>query len=85
MKFNPGTLKYVQSSDVFFGYSGVCEDFSNSEPDCTWGNNNFSLVTPQTIIDALEGLDEPTDEEGTEVVIERLKSIPEGVYVDLEN
>lgn len=81
---NIKTCQYVEASEVFKGFGLAWDVFVNSDPNCTWGNNNRSMVTPDVIIDALENSDE---EEQTQVkkVVKILKSLPQDMYVDLEN
>ena len=81
------TCQFVTASDLFKGYSRAWNLFVNCEPRCTWGDNNRSLVTPDVIIDALEDSDPDEGKEQKQVaqVVERLKGIPNDVYVDLEN
>lgn len=81
------TCQFVTASDVFRGQNLAWDAFFNSEPNCTWGGNNRTLVTPDVIIDSLELTDFDAGDEERQVtkVVERLKNIPEGVYIDLEN
>ena len=81
------TCQFVSASEVFRGHALAWDLFVNSDPRCTWGENNRSMVTPDVIVDALEDSEPDEGKEGNQVaqVIERLKNIPEGVYVDLEN
>ena len=80
------TCKFVDASDVFNGYGLALEVFNNSEPSCTWGDNDHSLVDPDVVIESLEDIELNKDEEKqVRLVIERLRSLEKGVYVDLEN
>jgi hypothetical protein len=81
------TCQFIEGTDVFEGQSLAWNAFVDSSPNCTWGDNNRTLVTPDVIIDSLEltDFDEGEEDKQINVVLERLKSIPEGVYVDLEN
>lgn len=81
------TCQFIEATEVFEGQNLAWDAFVNSEPNCTWGDNNRSMVTPDVVIDALEdsGPDEGEEKKQVNVVLERLKNIPEGVYVDLEN
>jgi hypothetical protein len=87
MTMKTQTCQFVTASEVFEGQNLALEAFINSDPGCTWGDNNRSLVTPDVIIDSLEltDFDEGEEEKQINVVLERLKGLPEGVYVDLEN
>lgn len=78
------TCEFVEASEVFMDYKLAWDVFINSDPNCTWGDNNRSMVTPNVIIDALENSD---DEQQPQVqkVVKILKSLPPDMYVDLEN
>jgi hypothetical protein len=78
------TCEFVEASEVFMDFKLAWDVFINSDPDCTWGDNNRSMVTPNVIIDALENSD---DEQQPQVqkVVKILKSLPHDMYVDLEN
>ena len=78
------TCVFVEASNVFKDLPLAWNCFSESEPDCSWGDNNRTMVTPDTIIDALENADCDGCEDEVASVIERLKSLGE-TYVDLEN
>lgn len=79
--------EFVEASDVFKDCQEAWTCFADSEPDCSWGNNNRTMVTPNTIIESLEEAhfeDEPNLEKEIDVVIKRLKELGQ-MYVDLEN
>lgn len=92
------TCTFVSASNVFDGLPLAWDLFANSDPDCTWGDNNRSMVTPDVIIDALAGImdgnmDPADDEEGEEISLEtqqvrqvasRLRALAQ-TYIDLEN
>jgi hypothetical protein len=84
---NIKTCQYVEASEIFKGYGLAWDVFINSDPDCSWGDNNRSLVSVDVIIDNLENTDFDSGNEQCQVeqVIKILKSIPLDVYVDLEN
>jgi hypothetical protein len=84
---NIKTCQYVEASEIFKGYGLAWDVFINSDPDCSWGDNNRSLVSVDVIIDNLENTDFDSGNEQRQVeqVIKILKSIPLDVYVDLEN
>jgi hypothetical protein len=90
---NIKTCQYVEVSEVFKDFPSAWDLFCNSDPDCTWGDNNRTLVTKDVIINALENVvddyedDDYEDETGTEVkkVFDMLDQLEESVYVDLEN
>ena len=81
------TCKYVDVNEIFKDYGLAWDVFVNSDPQCTWGDNNKSLVTPDVIIDALEesDLNVGNEQRQVEMVVERLKSLESDVYVNLEN
>lgn len=99
------TCQFVLSSDVFAGCQLAYDHFCEVVNDCSWGDNNRTMVAPQRIIDELEsnpyyGDSIPDDDleemeieqpdatqvnEEISLMIERLKSLPPDVYVDLEN
>lgn len=81
------SCKFVTASEVFKGFGLAWDVFVNSDPHCTWGDNNRSMVTPDVIIDAMElsDLNAGNEEKQVEQVAKILRELPEGVYVDLEN
>jgi hypothetical protein len=84
---NIQTCKYVNGTEIFEGLGLAWIVFINSDPNCTWGDNNRSMVTADVIYDALEqsDLNVGNEERQVNLVLGRLKEVPEGVYVDLEN
>jgi len=84
---NIQTCKYVSGTEIFKGQKLAWEVMCNSNPRCSWGDNNRSMVTTDVIIDALEDMDvdEGEEEKQVNVVLERLREVPQDVYVDLEN
>lgn len=80
------TCEFVRASEVFSGCRKAWDAFCQSEPECTWGSNNRSLVTPDVIITALESCcpEEEEDQPEIETVIARLEGLGQ-TYVDLEN
>jgi hypothetical protein len=72
---------FVCGSDVFRGCRETWLAFSESDPDCSWGNNNRSLVSRDFLLTALDEV----DAKGVEVVRERIERLPVEVYIDLEN
>ena len=81
------TCQFIEATEVFEGQNLAWELFLDSNPNCTWGDNNRSMVAPDVVIDALEDSEPDAGDQENQVnlVIEKLKKIPEGVYVDLEN
>ena len=84
---NIKTCRYVEASEIFKGFGLDWDVFINSDPNCTWGDNNRSMVTPDVIINALEESDLNVGNEANQVeqVIKILDSLEPDVYVDLEN
>lgn len=81
------TAQFVEASEVFFGQRQAWEAFDSGEPDCSWGNNNRTFVTPNIVETALNnarGDDDDTDTE-IDIVLERLATLPQDMYIDLEN
>lgn len=78
------TCQYVNASDLFKGLANLWEEFSNSNPDFSWGGNNRTLVDPKAILDHL---DNRVIENGPqmETLRHRIVGLPDDVYVDLEN
>jgi hypothetical protein len=80
------TCKFIEASTIFNGFPLAWDVFINSDPKCTWGDNNRSLVTPDVISDALQDAD--TDEnqvKQVDSVVAKLESIEINTYIDLEN
>jgi hypothetical protein len=84
---NIQTCKFVSASEIFKGLDRAWDVFINSDPQCTWGDNNRSLVTADVIVDAIEqsDIDEGEQDRQVNAVLEKLKEIPQDVYVDLES
>jgi hypothetical protein len=83
------TCEFVVASEVFAGCPAAWEVFVESEPKCSWGDNNRTLVVPQTIIDGLEETDELCEQteqtqQQVQQVLHRLRTLG-ATYVDLEN
>jgi hypothetical protein len=84
---NIKTCRYVEASEIFKGFGLAWDVFINSDPQCSWGDNNRSMVTADVIINALEESDLNVGNEAKQVeqVIKILDSLEPDVYVDLEN
>lgn len=84
---NIKTCQYVEASEVFKGFSMAWEVFIESDPKCSWGDNNRSMVTPDFIIEAMEDsdLNKGNEEKQVKQVVKILRSLPQDIYVDLEN
>jgi hypothetical protein len=80
------SCSFVSSSEVFEGLPLAQEIFANSEPECSWGGNNRSLITPDVIRSALDDADKDTPAERKQVkeAVKRLVSLGE-TYIDLES
>ena len=83
---NIKTCQYVEASEVFKGFGLAWNVFINSDPRCSWGDNNHSMVTPDFIIDAMENSDlNGNEEQQVKLIVKKLRKLAKGVYVDLEN
>jgi hypothetical protein len=84
---NIKTCRYVEATEIFKGFGLAWDVFINSDPACTWGDNNRSMVTADVIINALEESDLNVGPEANQVkqVVKILDSLEPDVYVDLEN
>lgn len=79
------SCKFVEASQIFKDCQKAWDIFVEGEPNCTWGDNNRSLVTPDVILNFFDYTDCEEDElQQVEVVKNRLGSL-ENTYVDLEN
>ena len=80
------TCSFVKASDLFKGLNDLWEQFIETNPNCTWGDNNRSLVTADLFIDHFDSIGE-YDEEQMAILRERIADLIEGdqTYVDLEN
>lgn len=81
------TCNFIEASEVFDGFGLAWDVFINSDPNCTWGDNNRSMVTPDVLIDAMENSDLNVGQEQRQVeqVVKILQSLPQNTYIDLEN
>jgi hypothetical protein len=88
------TVEFVEASDIFRDCPQMWEVFLNSSPDCSWGDNNRSMVTKDVIIEALEKtvdresstqMDDEASPKEIEEVFLRLDSLPENMLIDMEN
>ena len=78
------TCRYVHASDLFEGLKALWDEFNNSDPDFSWGNNNRTLVDPHSILNHLDN-SVTENEKQAETLRERVKKLSKHVYVDLEN
>ena len=72
---------FVCGSELFRGHNEVWTAFIESDPDCTFGSNNRSLVCRDFLLTTLDQL----DAKGMDSVRKRLERLPAEVYIDLEN
>lgn len=91
------TCKFIDASNLFAGSVKVWDIFKHGDPDCSWGDNNRTMVTPQTIIKVLEdhlrifGTSWHSSDDiqlvvnKCKAIIEFSKPLNEPVYIDLEN
>ena len=81
------SCKFVEAKDLFRDCPLAWDLFADSDPGCTWGDNARSLVIPSVVTNAL--LDARLSDEavGQEVkeVLQRLTTVGENTYIDLEN
>jgi hypothetical protein len=92
MKIN--SCAFVVASEVFDECPLAWNLFCGSDPNCSWGDNNRTLITGNVIRGVLELLDLPeADEEWTEeqkqvekvfIRLDLLFSLG-NLYIDLEN
>ena len=81
------TAEFVLASDIFADYPEVWENWQY-QSDHTFGNNNRSLVTPDSVLAVLKATDH--DQDGWELIEARLNVIVaqaknKELYIDLEN
>jgi len=88
------TCAFVAASEVFDECLLVWNLFCNSDPNCSWGDNNRTLITGDVIRGVLELLDLPESSEKwteeqrqVEKVFTRLDLLFTlgDLYIDLEN
>jgi hypothetical protein len=82
------SCNFVESTEVFKDCQKAWELFCDSNPDCTWGDNNRTMVTNKVIIDAIENVFDSEDSEvanQVSTVFKRLNELPYDTYIDLEN
>ncbi len=79
-------VPFVNASSLFLGCDLAFDYFCNSSPQCSWGDNRYSLISPQTIRDSLVH-----DYEGSDLahqiskVERRICALPPGVCINLED
>jgi hypothetical protein len=80
------TCLFVHASDLFRGLNKLWDEFVDSAPPFSWGDNNRSLVDADSILNHLDGCSHVTDSLVTELR-KRVDLLPKGglTYIDLEN
>ena len=78
--------QFVLASDLFKGLRKLWEQLVDSNPNFTWGSNNRSMVTAETLLDHLEDCTN-VNERSVSELDKRCQDLPEGLqcYIDLEN
>lgn len=86
------TCQFVQFSDLFQGCPAAADLFSNTDPNCSWGDNNRTMVVPHFITNHLKSVADfsnrkrlTAEQRQVKTVLARLDALPADVYVDLEN
>ncbi len=84
------TCEFYEASDLFEDCTSAWQRFTDSDPDCSWGNNNRTLVQATLIYERLDQLSTQEDEVDVELELEAVMvRIKEQIgfesYVDLEN
>ena len=83
------TTDFVEASDLFDNCRGAWNAFTTSEPNCSWGDNNRTLINASYIASVLEQYDSEDDAEEVarqiQSVQDRIKELKDDFYVDLEN
>ncbi len=72
---------FVCASELFKGHNEAWTAFIESDPDCSFGSNNRSLVSRDFLLTGIEEL----EAKGVRSIITRLERLPAEVYIDLEN
>jgi len=74
--------EFVTASDLFAGYRKLWNEFVESAPPFSWGDNNRTLITIEALLDNFDNKDY---EHFTEKFRQRCLDIGAQSYVDLEN
>jgi hypothetical protein len=91
MQLSVQQCSFVPASAVFAGSSRAWDTFIESDPPYTWGSNNRTLVAADALAAYLQDTLGPDNEdlpatlEALQRVVDSLRQLPAGVYVDLEN
>lgn len=82
---NIQTCQFVSATDVFKGCGLAWDVFAGGDPDCSWGDNNRTMVTPDVIIRVLEQDEhEGSTKRQVTIALKRLEQLGQ-TYVDLES
>ena len=79
------TVKFISAWSLFQDCDQASDAFCNSDPDFSWGDNNYSLISKQRFLNALQDLADEEVNGQIEEVIERLKQLPDDIYLNLES
>ena len=82
-------VEYVDASILFDGCKEAWSIFCDSDPDCSWGDNEITLVNSKMIVKVLESYIEEEEENKSNrhvmIVLKRIKEADKDFYVNLEN
>ena len=83
------TIEYVEADVLFAKCEKAWWAFCNADPDCSWGDNSYTLITSTMIVEVLEDFadDEEMDEEDRleiKTVLKRIQDTGKEFYVNLE-
>jgi len=60
---NVKSCQFVEATEVFKDCMKAYDIFCVSEPDCSWGDNNRTMVSRDVIVNAIESFSDVDDEE----------------------
>jgi len=77
---------FALCSEMFNELDDLCNEFCDSEPPFSWGDNNRSLVTGEAILNHLDNCN-IKNESQLDALRKRIVKLPQGnqTYIDLEN
>lgn len=81
------SCKFVEASDVFKDCGLAWNIFTASDPQCTWGDNNRTMVDKDVVYVCLNDAeaDSQAEADQIDVVLSRIRQIDPHTYIDLEN
>jgi hypothetical protein len=86
---NVETCQYIRASRIFKSHPEVYDVFCGASPDCSWGDNEMTMVTADFVSRTLESqmpfIDDNTLQKKCDYVLKKLDSVPSNVYIDLES